>query len=318
LSARHPGARWEVAVEVEGVASWTGGDVDLVKVARERMLREGWELAICLTDLPVLVGRRPVTAHASVALRVGLVSVPALGVLNLETRVRDAVLRLVDRILRPTQRGRRARRRRLWPSPVGHAQRPDEETVRWVTGLGTGNLRLLVGMVRANRPWRLAAGLSRALVAALGTAAIALTSPGVWRLADGMGWGRLVGLSLASVLIICMTLVVVHGLWERSPDPRARQRLVLVNLTTALTIVIGFMTLYVALFLVTLVGGFALIPEGVVENELQHEVGIGEYVRLPWLASSLATLGGALGSAVETDQAVRAAAYGYHDDEDAD
>ena len=41
-----------------------------------------------------------------------------------------------------------------------------------------------------------------------------------------------------------------------------------------------------------------------------------EYLRLPWLVSSLATLGGALGSAVETERAVRAAAYGYREDEE--
>jgi hypothetical protein len=289
--------------------------VDLVKVARERMLREGWELAICLTDLPVLVGRRPVTAHASVSLRVGLVSVPALGVINLESKVRDAVLRLVDRILRPRDRGRR-RRRRLLPSPVGRAQRPDDETVRYVTGLGSGNLRLLVGMVRANRPWSLAAGLSRALVAALGTAALALASPGIWHIADGSSWGRLLGLALAAVLIICVTLIAVHGLWEHSPDPRATQRVVLFNLATALTIVLGFLTLYAAIFVVILAGGFALLPESVVRQELRHDVGTDEYLRLAWLVSSLATLGGALGSAVETEQAVHAAAYGYREDED--
>jgi len=206
--------------------------------------------------------------------------VPALDVIHLESRVREAVLRLVDRILRPGERGRRGRRR-LLPSPFGRAQRPHDETVRYLTGLGSGNLRLLVGMVRANRPWRLAAGLA-----------------------------------LASVLIICLTLIVVHELWERSPDPRAVQRVVLFNLATALTIVLGLLTLYATLFVVTVAGGFALIPEGVISKELQYEVGLGEHVRLPWLVSSLATLGGALGSAVETEQAVRAAAYGYREGEE--
>jgi uncharacterized membrane protein len=171
-------------------------------------------------------------------------------------------------------------------------------------------------MVRANRPWRLAAGLSRALVAALGTTALALASPGIWHIADGMGWGRLLALALASVLIICLTLMVVHGLWERSPGPRATQRVLLVNLATALTIVLGFLTLYGALYAVTVAGGFALLPEAVISKELQHDVGTEHYLRLACLVSSLATIGGALGSAVETERAVHAAAYGYREEEE--
>jgi hypothetical protein len=59
-------------------------------------LAEGWDLAICLTDLPLRIGRRPVIADASAAHGVALVSLPPLGELQLRRRARDAILRLVD------------------------------------------------------------------------------------------------------------------------------------------------------------------------------------------------------------------------------
>jgi hypothetical protein len=85
-------------------------------------------------------------------------------------------------------------------SPVGHADMNDGRRVRFVSAVVPGNLRLLLGMVRANRPWRLVVGLSSAVVAALGTAAFALTSPGIWLIADGMGWLRLLAVSFVSIL----------------------------------------------------------------------------------------------------------------------
>jgi hypothetical protein len=171
-------------------------------------------------------------------------------------------------------------------------------------------------MVRANRPWQLTAGLSRALVGALGTGALALASTGVWHLADGSSWLRLTLLTAGSLLITCVSLILIHDLWERAPAAAARPRVVLINLATALTIVLGVGSLYVALLLLTLGGGAALIPRGVLSAELGHGVGVEQYLKLAWLTSSLATLGGALGAAIENERAVREAAYGYRPADD--
>jgi hypothetical protein len=63
-------------------------------------------------------------------------------------------------------------------------------------------------------------------------------------------------------------------------------------------------------FLINLmVSSFIIVPE-VFQFISRHPVGAGEYLRLAWLASSLATVGGALGSGLESDAVVRTATYG--------
>jgi hypothetical protein len=43
-----------------------------------------------------------------------------------------------------------------------------------------------------------------------------------------------------------------------------------------------------------------------------HPVGLRDYLTLAWIISSMATVGGAIGSGLEDEEHVRAAAYGYH------
>ena len=51
-----------------------------------------------------------------------------------------------------------------------------------------------------------------------------------------------------------------------------------------------------------------------------HDVGLSDYVSLAWFVASFATIGGALGAALESGDAVRQAAYaataGEDDDEE--
>jgi hypothetical protein len=49
-------------------------------------------------------------------------------------------------------------------------------------------------------------------------------------------------------------------------------------------------------------------------RQLGHPAGIADRIELAWLASSVATVGGALGAGLETGEAVREAAYGYAPD----
>lgn len=338
LRRRFPDIEWHVVTRTEMLAgAGAGMGVDLVRLTRERMLDEGWQVALCLTDLPLHVGRRPVTAHMSVTLGVGVISVPALGAVDLRDRAAEVALRMMDRLFtrrsedgrqsaRPTRMRARMRARvrarvqelEELSSPLGRPYTPDKETVRFVTAAGQGNLRLLVGMVRANRPWRLVSGLSHALVGALGAGAFALASPGLWQIADGMGLGRVLTLAFGSMAAISGTLIVAHGLWERSPSPEARDRVVLMNLATSFTVILGVLTLYAALLIIVGVCGTALIPSSVLRNQLHHPVDLGDYLRVAWTVSSLATIGGALGAALESDSAVREAAYGYRPSERSD
>ena len=56
----------------------------------------------------------------------------------------------------------------------------------------TGNVRLLIGMVLANHPWRLATSLSRTLVGAVGVGAFAIVSSDIWRIAAQISAVKLV------------------------------------------------------------------------------------------------------------------------------
>jgi uncharacterized membrane protein len=285
------------------------------------MIREDCDLAVCLTNLPLRIRHRPVVADASATHGVGLVSLPALGAVQLRRRASDAVVRLVDGLLgegvAPSGRdaghrvrvGRRlaeiaARERRVVPED-------DDIDLRFVAAVVRGHLRLLGGMLRANRPWRLAARLSRALAATVGTVVLSLMTADVWRVADALDWIRLLALAVVALATIVVFLILAHGLWERAVTPQAREQAVLFNVATVLTLLLGVTCLYVALFVLALAGAGLALDDTVLSQALGHPATFGDYVKVACLASSLATVAGALGAGLESDAAVREAAYGY-------
>lgn len=323
LRDRDSDVHWRVSRVVDGLVRPPTDDGALVEASRDRLLAECWDLALVLTDLPLRVGRRPVVAHASPVHGVAVLSVPALGTVAVGKKATDAALRLVDALL-----GDNAAPDGDANGGVGHARARSRRRSRRLAELGTttattgfgvsftarvltGHLRLMAGMVRANQPWRLAARLSRALTAAAATGAFALVTSDIWRLADALGWLHLTVLAVGAATAITVTLVLGAGLWEKAQHPRVRQQVVLFNLATTATVLIGVLAFYAALFALALPATLLLVPTRLLSSTLGHQATIGDFLELAWLTSSLATIGGALGAGLETDDAVRQAAYSY-------
>ena len=130
-------------------------------------------------------------------------------------------------------------------------------------------------------------------------------------LADALNWLRLLVLTVLSVGATVLWLIVSHRLWETRKGRGRRQRTVLFNAATTLTLLLGAASLYAALFVLTIGAAAVVVDTGVLGEVLGHDADVGDYAALAWMASSLATIAGGLGAGLESDEAVREAAYGY-------
>lgn len=92
LSQRYAQIDWNVVVVADRLEEPPVMPLDLMESARDRMLDEDWDLVLVLTDFPLKDGRRVVKTQLSPVHGVGLVVVPALGVVQVPTRVRKACL----------------------------------------------------------------------------------------------------------------------------------------------------------------------------------------------------------------------------------
>lgn len=312
LARLYPELVWELPVVSDALVAGPALTTEVIDAARRRLLDEDWELVVVLTDLPLRIAGRNVAGHASVTHGVIVLSLPAIGAVGVRRRVSDAAARLIDSVLGHPETSLRLQR--LEDLVDLGDEDADAAGLVWLTR--GGRPRLIGGMLRANRPWRLAARLYRALVAALAVVAAALVTTDVWRIAAALGWVRLAIVTVVAVAATTASLIAVHGLWERGGHERAREQIALFNVVTTLTVLIGICTLYAALFAVTGAGALLLVPSSVFESATGRPIAADDYLKLIWLVTSLSTVGGALGAGLEANSAVREAAYAYRSGDD--
>ena len=323
---------WAVPVVMDPLTGSGREAPEILDVCRDRRVREGWDLAICLTDLPVYRDGRLVAADVSGQRGVSGLSLPALGALRLRPRARDLTLRLAHELYARTEEPGPDGTPERDPRPSGtvgpfrRVEPPDEDMratgvdVRFAAPGARGRLGLWAGMVLANRPWRMLPAFKGAIAAAFATGAYALVITTLWLLADSVGWARLLLLMVTAIVAMVAWIIVAHHLWERPEISEQRLWTRLYNGVTVLTITVAVLCAYAILFALIFLAAWVFVPGDYFQTILKHPVGFGEYLTLSWLAASLATVAGALGASLEDEETVREASYGYrqrrrHDDE---
>jgi hypothetical protein len=317
------GVAWDVPVVVDPLTGTDREAPEILDACRKRRLSEGWDLALCLTDLPVYREGRLIVADVSAKRGVAGLSLPALGAMRLRPRARELTLQLAHELYErtrdpgaddPPKRGSQATGlvesfRRIDP--------PDEDMkamdvdARFAAPGALGHLRLWSGMVLANRPWKMLPTFKGAIAAAFATGAYVLVISSIWLLADAVGFWRLLALMVTAIVAMVAWIIVAHDLWERPQDPQHRQWASLYNGVSVLTVSAAVLLAYAILFALIFVAAWVFVPGSYFQSTLKHPVGFGEYLTLSWLEASLATVAGALGASLEDEETVREASYGY-------
>jgi hypothetical protein len=314
---------WEVRVLVDPLTGTDREAPEILDVCRERMLSEGLDLAVCMTDLPIYREGTLVAADVSARRGVTGLSLPALGATRLSTRARELTLQLAQELYdRTKEHGADdppARGSKATGSVVSfrRVDPPDEDMkamdvdARFAAPGVLGRLRLWSGMVLANRPWKMLPAFKGAIAAAFATGAYVLAISSMWLLADAMGFWRLLALMVVAIVAMVVWIIVAHHLWERPSDPEQRKWAPLYNWVSVLSISVAVLLAYAILFTLLFVAAWVFVPGDYFQSTLEHPVGIGEYLTLSWLGASLATVAGALGASLEHEERVREASYGY-------
>lgn len=311
-------ASWQIKVVADPL---TGSNIETPRLLDEIeswRAEHGWDFAVAITDLPVHDDNRIVVAEASVERDLAWISIPPLGVIHLRHRVRAMLVELVDEMRwgDSGEAGEDEHRQKpkIGPRIAKEVEPTHDERgvdIRYVAPRLTGHLRLLAGMVYANRPWTLFPSFKTTIATAFATGGYGLIFSTLWKLGNIYEIWRLILLMIVAMGILIAWIIISHGLWEPHRDATSQYLTTLYNSATLLTITTGVVFAYVLVFLMLLSAALVYIPNALLEQTIQQPITPASFIRIAWITASVATIAGAVGAGLENTDAVREATFGW-------
>lgn len=312
---------WDIEVKVGifvGAAEYVNETMKKVIELKETY---GWDYAISITDLPSFSEGKAVIADVSTTNHVGIISLPSFGAFPLKKRISKAITLITELLYKHNEATVEKEvmtqiNRRFSLSKVMQVD-PEEDAetdIRFVLNSKIiGWLRILSGMVFANRPWRAIGTFKKMLTLAFATGIYISIFSTPWQLSVSYTPSRFISLMMLSMIGMVIWIIFAHHLWEKPTSKSQSQYRRLYNVTTVITLFVITLINYFLLFILFLLSISLFVPEGIfdaVTNEGADE-SIENYLRLAWLTASLSLLVGAVGATVEKEEKIREVTYSY-------
>ncbi|MGP4073528.1 hypothetical protein ACTWQB_13340 [Piscibacillus sp. B03] len=330
--------KWDFEHVTDPLTGSTGDAREILESILKNVKEDEKDFLVCLTDLPLFHKSKVVVAEAYEQENIALLSMPGLGSTPMVKRIKASIIQLVNEMYYGTSEDGATRLRDKIKeagkeglkvvdgylvgnkgfekfSPVRRETPQNGEKnidVRFtIPSKFWGGLRILTGMVRANRPWRMFPSFVKVLVVAFATGAYALVFPSLWHLTNQYELWRMILLSFISISAMVSWIIVAHKLWESPRMETNNLKRMLYNIATVCTLIISVALFYLNLYLFFLIAVFLFIPIGLIEAQIGTEVSYQYYFLIAWVITSFATIIGALGTALESEETILSATYGY-------
>jgi len=162
------------------------------------------------------------------------------------------------------------------------------------------------------RPWEIPFRLARLIIGAVSTMLVLLMTAEAWELGMSQPGSTATTLSLACVLATAGYVAWRQRLFAHRQQIALTEQVVTTQVATALILIAGMVTTYLALFLLTVVLCSSLFPADVVVNwaaSLEGDIGPSNYATLAAVVASIGILIGSLGASFEGQHYFRHITY---------
>ncbi|SDB94208.1 hypothetical protein SAMN05421734_10342 [Pelagirhabdus alkalitolerans] len=297
---------------------------EIIDEANHISNKQNWDYTICVTDLPLFDNDDVVLADVNIKKGIAQLSIPALGAPPMQKRTKQLIQKLIHELHEQENKHKEVKKtathrykRKFNLSPIRRIEKTlsnDLSIIRYlVIPKINGRLRTLLGMTYANRPWAVIASFKPIIAVAFATGAYSLIFPTLWELSLSYNLFRLIGMTFASIASMVIWMIVSHQLWEKRTQKGGKRFKRLYNATTLSTLSIAVIAYYLVLFVIFSTAIILFVPPDLFESltDVDKEIDFAAFLRLSWLATSVATLAGSVGASSESDELVRNIAYGY-------